>query len=284
MNKQHRTILTIILFIACISGYSESGSIGDIEVSFEDESVKITVYDVSVKGMKGKKVHFGFQLSQDGEWIDDSWKGIDPQEVLYNPAYWNDEAFWCPYSYEFLYSCGDPEIPFYCTFFIINTNEGSVIERKDIEFSLYYVLEEEGRKPMNESYLDVEIEYRIALGDTILIKDGILYYSYVVDYSSDSPVSANVTTSYETIEADLTPSDIESLLGVFYENNWHDLREGYGVAADQRYYPESIRMKDSSGEKTVMYRSGQTEEEYPRPEEFDNIVWAIKALRERYFP
>jgi hypothetical protein len=283
MKTLYTTILTLFLFFTCIYSHSESGSIGDIDVSYDDDSVIITVYDVSVKGMKGKEVHFGFQLSQDGEWIEDSWKGIEPQTVLYNPAYWNDDAFWCPYSYEYLSSYGDPKLPFYCSFFIINTAKGSTIGRKDIEFSLYDILEEEEEIPMSESYLEVEIEYRKALGDRILIKDGTLYYSYVVDYSYDNPVSANVTTSYETVEAELTPLDIESLCTVFYENNWHNLREGYGVAENQRYYPEIIRMKDTSGEKEVIYRGGQGEEEYPKPVEFDNIVRAVKDLNERYF-
>ena len=131
------SIFLILIFLILHSGYSQAGTIKNIEaLEAKAGFIKFNVYDVSVEGMYHKNVHFGMWLSQDGTWLEDSWVEIKSQYVKYDPAYWKGLAFWFSYSYEFIMKQGNPDKPYWASFFVVDTDEDTIIARKDIEFSL----------------------------------------------------------------------------------------------------------------------------------------------------
>ena len=73
-------LVSATLLSVGISG--QSGHVGSIEVIEDtDGLIKFNIYEVEVGGMLKKQVHFGMWISQEGEWLEDTWVEIEPQYI-----------------------------------------------------------------------------------------------------------------------------------------------------------------------------------------------------------
>jgi hypothetical protein len=135
-----KTTLFILLFFTLFSYqsvFAGSAEVGYIDVEHNRENrVYFRVYDMIVYGMKNKYIHVEFWLYQGEDWIDSSSIVLDPQEVIYDPSYWNGEAYWFYYGYEEFTSYGDPYSPFWGSFFVVDHATNDILLEEDIQFSL----------------------------------------------------------------------------------------------------------------------------------------------------
>jgi hypothetical protein len=136
MIKKILIFLCIIPFF-CQFSFAGSAEIGYINIEHNKlNRVYFHIYNMVVYGMKNKNIHVEFWLSQGGEWISNSQIPLDPQRVLYDPAYWNDEAYWVYYGYEEFINYGDPHTPFWGSFFVYDSASNTIILQHDIQFNL----------------------------------------------------------------------------------------------------------------------------------------------------
>lgn len=130
-------LLSLSFFLLSVPGWSQSGIVGNLEVIDDGGGmIKFNIYDVQIKGMKKLEVHFGMRISQAGDWLEDSWVATPPERIIYDPVYWEGLAIWFHYPLEYLMQAGDPDQPYFGSFFAVDTGGDKVIVRRDIEFSL----------------------------------------------------------------------------------------------------------------------------------------------------
>jgi hypothetical protein len=129
------------------------------------------------------------------------------------------------------------------------------------------------------------ISHTTALGDSWEIKDAKLTYQQVSGTTgeTDNPVSGNVAPAYNTLTFDLKDKDLQALWNVFNANKWSKLKMAYGVKEGERNYPESIRLKDAKGDKTVIFRSAPGADK-TLPKEFRSIAAALDKIVVKYVP
>jgi hypothetical protein len=150
-------ILFLVIFFSVILSSAvdaQSAKTGSIKIVQNDgNTIKFMVYDVVVYGMKGGKVYFGFWVSQNGEWLEDSWVPISPQNVTYDPSYWNGEAFWFTYTKDNLKKWGGNITgDFTGSFFVMNSATQATLGRTDIQFALKNAANQQNAYQNDESY------------------------------------------------------------------------------------------------------------------------------------
>jgi hypothetical protein len=159
MNRQVCTIFCLFLTAGlCLSNLvaqsnpvAQEATIGDIRITFDyQQGIRLNVYNLTVKGMKNKQIHFGFGIAQAGQWLENTWVELKPETVLYDPANWRDSACWFSYTYELLQNKGKPAEAYWGSFFIMDTAKNQVLARKDISFSLPGSVSGNGNESENE--------------------------------------------------------------------------------------------------------------------------------------
>ncbi|MBN2440159.1 MAG: hypothetical protein JXJ04_02400 [Spirochaetales bacterium] len=129
-------ILICYLSISSQLSFAASAQVGYIEIEHKENRIYFHIYDMVVSGMKNRNIQVEFWLSQGENWISTSQIALDPQKVIYDPAYWNDEAYWFYYEYKEFANYGDPQSSFWGSFFVMDDANNTVLARKDIEFKL----------------------------------------------------------------------------------------------------------------------------------------------------
>jgi hypothetical protein len=130
-------VITAVLILIVQNVFSQTGIIGNIDITQNvNNGIKVTINNVVVGGMLGKKAHFGVMVSQSGAWLNDSWKSTYPDEVKYDPAYWDGEAFTFYYTYDYLNTNGNKLDYYSVTFFIMESGGNTVVARKDTGFRI----------------------------------------------------------------------------------------------------------------------------------------------------
>jgi hypothetical protein len=271
--------------------------IQDTDCSGKD-GIKVNVESITIDNLKGGSIQFVFDLKQNGKWLKGARLSLPEEKVLYESSEWKNSAetgdwYFC-YPNTQLVELGDPAEPFTGYFIVMDTASGKELARASAEFAVKVkepgtegdkVTEEEsmdGTASAKSGYSGVVIEWSYADGDSIKIENGNLVYQYVVSSTPQSMTSAIVMNEYEKKKAELTDQEIGKVLDLVAGSGWAKLKTGYGVAENERYYPETIRVKDPNGDKTVVFRSGQAAGT-PRPGEFALIHDALKALVDKYF-
>ncbi|MBN2535228.1 MAG: hypothetical protein JXB88_20270 [Spirochaetales bacterium] len=212
----HKLTFFLLLFLILFSyqvAFSGSADIGSIKIEHNKENrVYFRVHDMVVYGMKSKYIHVEFWLSQNAQWINSSAIILDPQEVYYDPSYWNGEAYWFYYGYQEFSSYGDPYSPFWGSFFVIDHATNTVIAQKDIEFSL----------PDN------------VLGSG----DSSEYFSH------DDFTSADETSTEETSDDSATYSDDDYYMA---SHSWYYLKKYYksDFQVGKNDYQKSVNERDT---------------------------------------
>ena len=64
------------------------------------KGILIETYDINVWDMKGRKVHFGANVFQDGKWLPGMWVALTASVVKFDHAVWKGRAAWFFYSYK----------------------------------------------------------------------------------------------------------------------------------------------------------------------------------------
>ncbi|HPQ52778.1 MAG TPA: M64 family metallopeptidase [Spirochaetota bacterium] len=116
------------------TGHNPEASIGSISI-YNGRSHKFyfDVSNIQLTNMEGKAVSFMMGLSQNGNWVPDSFVRVNPQNITYNPSYWEGPM-------RFIYELADlqkgniNEI-YWASFFIMDNNN-TVLKRIDKPF--YY--------------------------------------------------------------------------------------------------------------------------------------------------
>ncbi|MBN1412234.1 MAG: hypothetical protein JW969_15420, partial [Spirochaetales bacterium] len=263
----------------------------------DEAGFKIFIREITVNNLKGRNIQFVFNIMQNGEWLENLKLSLDPEEVLYDDSVWQcsiekDEWLFC-YPYSQLAAAGNTQQAFTGYMMVMDADTNKVLSRErvtiniddvytdqDADYNEWDELEEEDMT-YRGNYQDIIIEWREATEGSLKIENGILYHTYAVESSGGMSVSANIEYQYVTREYPLSESDIKKVLDIIENSNWAKLEKSYGVSPDERFYPETIHVKNSSGDKTVTYRSGQAGGT-PRPKEFNLIHKALKDLLDSY--
>ncbi|MBN2736305.1 MAG: hypothetical protein JXR70_04945 [Spirochaetales bacterium] len=211
---------------------SSFATAGDLTVDFGDEGVTFYIYDVVVSGMMGKKVTMEFQLSQGPDWLSGTLIQLDPIEVIYDPSYWNGEAFWFYYPYSEFYKedYGDYTKDYWGSFFVVKDNGDDLIQ-KDIQFNVYehmadaYSDEDSSASASGNYDYDYDDEYDDFSTDNMVSR-------IVVSYNWPQHLGSAASYFDEILEEDYEAS---SYLNDYTSHSW-DLDLHCLLAIDDGFY------------------------------------------------
>jgi hypothetical protein len=258
-----------------------------------EAGIVVHFLEYQFSNLKDHSVTVSFALKQHGEWLPGTRVNLEGEiEIPYAETLYTLEepdSLWFCYPHTQLDTTGVILTQPIEGYLIVSEKSGK--SQKDVamaKIDLLIINESEvldGMGAVMETDLSsIIIEYAEALGDRIEIKNKTLYYSAQTGYYGDTQgPSANFAPTRTTREQRLSEVDLQELLDVFYANTFHDLEDGYGANPEDRYYPETLRLVDGWGDKTVVYRSNPNVKARPKPKEFDLIVNAIVALKDKYF-
>ncbi len=269
-----------ILFFLCYFTFllfSQAGAVGEIKILENGNGViKFGIYDISVSKMKGKSVYFAFKISQNGKPLENSYLTVVEQDVIYDPAYWNGEAFWFRYNYDNIIEGGGiANNIFKGTFYIMDGITKKPIFKKDISFTLNFN-ETEGAN-MESNYKDFIIEYGESKGYTISIYAGKIYEKKPTGKTipmDNNPLSANYIYETETKSAVIVDSDIKAIIDIFNKNGWYSLKSE--MDSMDRYDYVWLRLKDEKDDITI-YQGTSKMSGNKIPDNMQRIINYIKG-------
>ena len=129
---------------------------------------------------------------------------------------------------------------------------------------------------------NVIIDYNMGGLTKVHIENNKIDYTY--SKLREGEMGGTFIGAYAQFEesAQISDKEIKSLLKIFEENDFFNLKEEYGnVSQYDRYYSHSIRLKTNQKDKTVLFKSTPWTEE--APPEFTNIERAILQLATEKF-
>jgi len=97
-------------------------------------SLRFDIYDIVVAGMKGRTIHFGFNIRQNDVWL--QWLGSPQEAVAFDDTHWNGLARSYFYPHSFLRSKGNPKLPYEGWFYVVDTETGTELFAKEALFRL----------------------------------------------------------------------------------------------------------------------------------------------------
>jgi len=129
---------------------------------------------------------------------------------------------------------------------------------------------------------EVIIDYNMCGLTKVHIENNKIDYTY--SKLREGETGGTFIGAYAQFEesAQISDKEIKSLLKIFEENDFFNLKEEYGnVSQYDRYYSHSIRLKTNQKDKTVLFKDTLGTEE--APPEFTNIEQAILQLADEKF-
>jgi hypothetical protein len=128
----------IVLSLCFISptSFTQSATIDDIIVTQNfDNGILFTVSSVMLQSMIGKTVSFGFWITCNGEWLDDSWRCYESELIENDPAVWTSGISFY-YDYDALSEMVDSEDRLTGVFMILDANKNEIVAQKEVVFSI----------------------------------------------------------------------------------------------------------------------------------------------------
>ena len=129
---------------------------------------------------------------------------------------------------------------------------------------------------------NVIIDYNMGGLTKVHIENNKIDYTYSKHREGETGVTFIGEYAQFEESAQISEEEIKSLLKIFEENDFFELKEEYGnVSQYNRYYSHSIRLKTNQKDKTVLFKDTPWTEE--APPEFINIERAIRQLATEKF-
>jgi hypothetical protein len=97
-----------------------------------NKSIRIDLYQIGLKGAKGKKIYFAFELWQGEEWIDDSFVTTEVEKVKYDSTSWEGPVSFY-YTENYLQKTLSKNAKFGGAFFIIDNETKDILFRENID-------------------------------------------------------------------------------------------------------------------------------------------------------